>query len=215
MKITREVNGVLMEFELSREELSIAHNEQEHLLDVEFIQHRFKFDKQLSALGEEEYEKACDAIAYSFHEKKMHDFELGYDYEAAREAIDEYFENYEFDNVWITVYKDALGCPGHKDNLTEVLVPVAWLKSVLAQDGITDLEVWLDEYTADSTDDIARLALDEGVVLKCNNEDIHMALGLDKGNKTVESLIAEASERSEELGSGAECKDKEDVDYGK
>lgn len=208
MKITREVNGVSMVFELSSQEVFNAYEEQEHIWDVAYIEDNFGEDERFNCMSDEERSEAYEDIAWDFR-KTVNDMEHPDEWECACDAREEFFKEYTPKNVWITVYKDALGCPGHKDNLTEMLVPVDWLTGVLAQDGITDFEAWLDEYTADSTVDIARMALDESVILKCN-----IVLGKNKDKKTVESLISDSSERSEKLDSGVECKGKEEFGYG-
>lgn len=85
-------------------------------------------------------------------------------------------------NVEICVYVDALGYNiddnGFKDNLTNIIVPKAWLLEKLEDEGETDIEGWFDEYTADSTDMIARGAVAEGMVLSCADKGISCVLGL-------------------------------------
>ena len=86
--------------------------------------------------------------------------------------------------VWLTVYKDTLGYPEDHDNLTEILVPGKWLMDCFRADG-TDTEEWFAEYTADDTEDIARKALADGVILDCSNERIKTAmLGSEKMKAT-------------------------------
>lgn len=81
-------------------------------------------------------------------------------------------------NVWICVYKDTLGYFDNIDNVVDILVPRSWLLEKLKAAGETDIEGWFDEYTADSTDIIARDAVDEGVVLSCSDKRISCVLGL-------------------------------------
>lgn len=81
-------------------------------------------------------------------------------------------------NIWICSYKDALGYLDNFDNVTDILVPKAWLLEKLKAEGETDIEGWFDEYTADSTDMIARDAVSEGVILSCADKRISCVLGL-------------------------------------
>lgn len=81
-------------------------------------------------------------------------------------------------NVWICSYKDSLGYLDNMDNVTDILVPKAWLLEKLKGEGETDFEGWYAEYTADSTDMIARYAVSEGVVLSCADKRISCVLGL-------------------------------------
>ena len=80
-------------------------------------------------------------------------------------------------NVWICSYKDSLGYIDN-DNVTEILVPKAWLLEKLKAEGETDFDGWYDEHTADNTDMIARFAVSEGVVLSCADKRISCVLGL-------------------------------------
>ena len=80
------------------------------------------------------------------------------------------------ETVWITVYKDTLGHPQDFDNLTEIKVPQQWLKQTLEAEGVSDYSEWENEYTADNTEDIARLALEEGVILDCSDKSIAINL---------------------------------------
>jgi len=77
--------------------------------------------------------------------------------------------------IWITAYKSTLGYPCDHDNLTEICVPESWLAETLHAQG-QSLKSWLDEYTADDTDDIARTALDKGILLDCSDPSIKKAL---------------------------------------
>lgn len=80
-------------------------------------------------------------------------------------------------SVWVCCYKDCLGYLDN-DNVTDILVPMAWLQEKLKDEGETDFEGWFEEYTADSTDMIARDAVSEGVVLSCADKRISCVLGL-------------------------------------
>lgn len=84
-------------------------------------------------------------------------------------------EKQDNENIWITVYKDSLGYEDDIDNLTKILVPKEWLFGILRNNG-DDPEAWLDEYTADNTDDLARLALSEGLIRDCSNEKVKAAV---------------------------------------
>lgn len=77
--------------------------------------------------------------------------------------------------VWICVYKSTLGYPDDFDNLTDICVPIAWLKDILDAEGIFPKR-WFSEYTADDTDEIARKALSEGMILGCSDPVIKEAL---------------------------------------
>ncbi len=195
MKIIREVNGMSMEFELTEDERFSAYEEQEHAWDVKYITNTF-VEERFDDLSDEERESAYNEIAYAFREK-LNKMEHPDSYEAALKAVDEFFEQYEFNNVWICVYKDALGYEDDFDNLTEILVSVDWLKNALVAEGVNDYEDWLDEYTADSTDYIARAAVAQGVILKCTDEKVSNFLGLGaNAMNTVEKTVADAVERS-------------------
>ena len=77
------------------------------------------------------------------------------------------------ETTWITVYKDCLGIQDDMDNLTEICVPTKWLLNELKNEGITDFEGWLDEYTADGeTEAIARKAFAEKVIIACDDLNI-------------------------------------------
>lgn len=77
--------------------------------------------------------------------------------------------------IWITVYKSALAHPSDHDNLTEICIPESWLEDTLHAQGHS-LNSWLDEYTADDTEEIARMALDNGILLDCSDPSIKKAL---------------------------------------
>lgn len=77
------------------------------------------------------------------------------------------------ESTWILVYKDTLGCLDDHDNLTEIRVPTKWLLDALKAEGISP-DTWFNEYTADDTDDIARNAIEEGVILECSDKSIQI-----------------------------------------
>lgn len=179
MKIVREVNGTSMEFELSKDELFGAYQEQEHIWDANYICNEFSGDERFDGMTDAEREAAYSEIAWDYR-KTADKVELGLrdDYEIASQAVDGYFEEKGIPNTWITVYKDALGYLDNVDNLTDILVPAAWLLEKLKAEGETDIEGWYSEYTADSTDMIAREAVSEGVILSCADKRISCVLGL-------------------------------------
>lgn len=79
------------------------------------------------------------------------------------------------DTVWICVYRDCLGFGDDYDNLTEIMVPTVWLAEQLKREGQYTAG-WFDEYTADATDNLARVALQEGKILDCSTPEIKAAL---------------------------------------
>jgi len=79
-------------------------------------------------------------------------------------------------NTWVTVYKDALGHITEYDNLTSIKLPTDWLEKKLKSEGISDLEAWLNEYTADNTIDIAVAAIAEKVILECSDKSLCIPL---------------------------------------
>lgn len=113
-------------------------------------------------------------------------------------------------NVWIGVYKDALGYNVDEslnldgflaadDNLTDILVPRAWLLAKLKAEGETDIEGWFEEYTADSTDMMARDAVDEGVILSCSDKRISCVLGLGESFLNVNDYGKRLAEHMREV----------------
>ncbi len=100
------------------------------------------------------------------------------------------------ESVWICVYKDALGHLVDNDNLTEICVPTEWLLNILKKAG-EEPESWFNEYTADNTDDIARLALEEGVILDCSDRDTKRHL-MSQKKASLDSKIFAAKAQSGE-----------------
>ena len=96
------------------------------------------------------------------------------------------------DNTWITVYKDTLGIEDDLDNLTEICVPTEWLKKELEAEGETDLDAWLNEYTADNTEFIARDALTMGTILACDDLNIFLPGEEKELNTQIEYLYRDA-----------------------
>lgn len=95
------------------------------------------------------------------------------------------------ETVWITVYKDTLGHQEDYDNLTEIKVPQQWLKQTLEAEGVSDFSEWENEYTADNTEDIARLALEEGMILGCSDKSIAINLAERKRNVNVNEKVSQ------------------------
>lgn len=92
------------------------------------------------------------------------------------------------ETVDVCVYKDVLGCPGDDDNLTYITVPLVWLKGVLKDEGVSDYSAWSDEYTADYTENIARRALNEGVIKDCSDDVVKQHI--EKNRPLDERIIA-------------------------
>lgn len=77
---------------------------------------------------------------------------------------------------WICVYKDTIAPHAESDNLVNIELPAEWLYKALKADGVEDIEAWFDEYTADSTEMLARDALSNGVILGCDDEYVATVL---------------------------------------
>ena len=113
--------------------------------------------------------------------------------EAYNQSLDEFKEN----RIWITVYKDILGIVDYFDNITSICVPKDWLIKKLEKEGDT-LDEWLSDYTADTTDTIAREALAEDVVLDYEKRDLKelreketvIRTDLDKESNLEEKITA-------------------------
>ncbi len=104
-------------------------------------------------------------------------------------------------STWICSYKDVLMELDDDvvDNLTYVLVPTAWLKAMLREEGVTDFDEWLNEYTADSTVDIAWLAMREKAILACDDAKVAAAIGVPVGEyprTPLEKALEEATKQS-------------------
>lgn len=76
--------------------------------------------------------------------------------------------------LWVCVYKDSLGYQDDNDNLTHILLPIDWLEDRLRFEGVDNFGEWYLEYTADDTDALARQALEDGVVLECEDKNIRL-----------------------------------------
>ena len=115
-------------------------------------------------------------------------------------AMNVHKEQAEASGTWICVYKDTLGHGDDMDNLTYIRVPTQWLHDILRSEGESDIEQWFSEYTADNTDDIARRAVEEGVILDCLHAEIKQAL-LGK-HPPLEAQIQNAALKTTEASYG-------------
>lgn len=97
------------------------------------------------------------------------------------------------DNIWICAYKDTLGIQDDHDNLTDILVPTEWLFKMVRLDGY-DPNDWFEWFTADNTEDIARTALKEGLILDCADPAVKAAI-LGKA-PSLEDRISNAASRA-------------------
>lgn len=97
-------------------------------------------------------------------------------------------------NVWICVYQDVLGRHGEDDNLTEICVPRPWLMEILKEEGL-DPDTWFDEYTADDTQQIARRAMEEKVIVAFQQEEPEHSQRPNVGDGLA-SKLSEAKERA-------------------
>lgn len=96
-------------------------------------------------------------------------------------------------SVWITVYKDTLGHADDHDNLTEICVPTDWLMPILRAQGVRPAD-WFLSYTADDTEDIARKARSEGVILDCSDPNIKKSFS--RASSSLDHRIQDAQTRS-------------------
>ena len=88
----------------------------------------------------------------------------------AIEAFNQSLDDYKKNRIWITIYKDILGIDDW-DNLTSICIPKDQLETKLRANGET-LDEWLNEYTADDTDSLARDALIENMVRDYEKKDL-------------------------------------------
>lgn len=96
---------------------------------------------------------------------------------------------------WICVYKDTVCRHADVDNLVNIELPADWLYKVLRAEGEEDIEAWFGEYTADSTEAIARKALEDGVILGCDDEYVMNSILFRKENPE----LVVAAEKVEEF----------------
>lgn len=75
------------------------------------------------------------------------------------------------ENVCICVYRDTIEEHDEIDNLSEVQVTMGFVKQYVRerQNGIfNDVEEFLNEYTADNTEDFYEYAMEHGAVIQVN-----------------------------------------------
>lgn len=76
------------------------------------------------------------------------------------------------EKMWICVYRDTIEEHDEIDNLAEVQVTREFVEQYVRerQDGIfNDVEEFLNEYTADNTEDFYEYAMEHGAVIQVNN----------------------------------------------
>lgn len=95
---------------------------------------------------------------------------------------------------WICVYKDTVCRHADVDNLVNIELPADWLSEALRSEGEEDIEAWFGEYTADSTEDIARKALEDGVILGCDDEYVMESILFHKENPDLVKAAAKVEE---------------------
>lgn len=77
------------------------------------------------------------------------------------------------EKVWICVYRDTIEEHDEIDNLAYVQVTMDFLAKYVTerQDGLFEgLEEFLNEYTADNTEDFYKYAMEHGAVIQVENE---------------------------------------------
>lgn len=77
------------------------------------------------------------------------------------------------EKVWVCVYRDTIEEHDEVDNLAYVQVTTDFLAKYVRerQDGLfKDLEEFLNEYTADNTEDFYKYAMEHKAVIKVENE---------------------------------------------
>lgn len=76
------------------------------------------------------------------------------------------------EKMWICVYRDTIEEHDEIDNLAEVQVTMGFVEQYVRerQNGIfNDVEEFLNEYTADNTEDFYEYAMEHGAVIQVNN----------------------------------------------
>lgn len=76
------------------------------------------------------------------------------------------------EKMWICVYRDTIEEHDEIDNLAEVQVTMEFVEQYVRerQNGIFDsVEEFLNEYTADNTEDFYEYAMEHGAVIQVNN----------------------------------------------
>lgn len=161
----------------------------------------------------------CDLVKF-LNEKAVNEIAGVRENEGVKAAVQKTFSYYDWPDmskerkpdtvqerdeepVWICVYRDVLGLAEKTDNLTEICVPCDWLLEVLKEEGI-DTDAWFDEYTADDTEQIARRALAEGVILGCADETGKLEQGMQGKEGVYEKKALSAAIRDAKQRSGNE-----------
>ncbi len=116
------------------------------------------------------------------------------------------------ERTWMCAYKDVLERFDERDNLTDICVPTDWLMAELKKEGIQPRE-WFDEYTADDTEEIARRAMEEGVILDCSDPELRGRLVANGGisqeeKQTLSDAIQNAGNQSAEVGAREKHREK-------
>jgi hypothetical protein len=76
------------------------------------------------------------------------------------------------EKVWVCVYRDTVEEHDEVDNLAYVEVTMDFLNQYVKErkKGFENLEEFLDEYTADTTEDFYEYAMEHGAVIAVENE---------------------------------------------
>ena len=140
--------------------------------------------------------RKIDVLLDRFGEYPIKDYQV--------EDFNQSFDTVKENSVWITIYKDILGIEDNIDNITSICVQKDWLIKKLSKEGET-LDEWLNEYTADDTDPIARDALAENIVLDYEKEDLVAFQKIESAKATeIDSNLAKkivaAQNRSGNIG---------------
>lgn len=74
--------------------------------------------------------------------------------------------------VWVCVYRDTIEEHDEVNNLSYVEVTMDFLDQYVRErkNGFESLEEFLDEYTADTTEDFYEYAIEHGAVIAVENE---------------------------------------------
>ena len=77
------------------------------------------------------------------------------------------------EKIWICVYRDTIEEHDENNNLTEVLVTKEFAEQYFKECGkdkyFNDMEDFLDNYTADDTQDFYQYAMEHNAVIKTEN----------------------------------------------
>lgn len=76
------------------------------------------------------------------------------------------------ERVWVCVYRDTIEEHDEVDNLSYVWVETDFLNQYVKErnKGFESLEEFLNEYTADTTEDFYEYAMEHGAVIAIENE---------------------------------------------